>query len=50
MVWLVPALVPAQTLTHRYSFFNEPKGSTVATDLVASANGTMQGECGDKRW
>jgi hypothetical protein len=43
MVWLIPAVVPAQTLTHRYSFFNEPNGSTVATDLVASANGTLQG-------
>jgi hypothetical protein len=43
MVWLIPAVVSAQTLTHRYSFFNEPNGSTVATDLVASANGTLQG-------
>ncbi len=39
----VPRLVSAQTLTHRYSFFNEPNGSTVATDLVAAANGTVQG-------
>ncbi len=37
------ALVSAQTLTHRYSFFNEPNGSTTATDVVASANGTLQG-------
>src|ERR1035438_7390719 len=40
---LIPAAVSAQTLTHRFSFFNEPNGSTVATDLVASANGTVQG-------
>jgi hypothetical protein len=40
---LVPTVVSAQTLTHRYSFFNEPNGSTVATDLVATANGTLQG-------
>ncbi len=30
-------------LAHRYSFFNEPDGSLVATDLVAAANGTLQG-------
>ena len=40
---LTPAVSSAQTLTHRYSFFSEPNGSTVATDLVASANGTVQG-------
>src|SRR5208283_5499658 len=40
---VIPAPVWAQTLTHRYSFFNEPNGSTVATDLVATANGTVQG-------
>jgi hypothetical protein len=40
---LIPLLVPAQTLTHRYSFFNEPNGSTTITDAVASANGTVQG-------
>ena len=40
---LLPPVGSAQTLTHRYSFFNEPNGSTVATDLVASANGTVQG-------
>src|SRR5450755_747233 len=40
---LIPAAVSAQTLNHRYSFFSEPNGSTVATDLVASANGTVQG-------
>jgi hypothetical protein len=39
----MPLVVSAQTLTHRYSFFNEPNGSTTATDLVASANGTVQG-------
>jgi hypothetical protein len=43
VAWLIPAAVSAQTLTHRYSFFNEPNGSTVATDLVATANGTVQG-------
>jgi hypothetical protein len=40
---LMPLVVSAQTLTHRYSFFNEPNGSMTATDLVASANGTLQG-------
>jgi hypothetical protein len=40
---LLPWMVSAQTLTHRYSFFNEPDGSTTATDLVASANGTLHG-------
>ena len=40
---LLPGWVSAQTLTHRYSFINEPNGSTLATDLVASANGTIQG-------
>ncbi|MGC9942537.1 MAG: LamG-like jellyroll fold domain-containing protein [Verrucomicrobiota bacterium] len=45
--WSVTALlftqltVSAQTLTHRYSFFNEPDGSTTATDVVASANGIL---------
>ena len=39
----MPLAVSAQTLTHRYSFFNEPNGSMTATDLVASANGTLQG-------
>ena len=43
LFWLVPAVGSAQVLTHRYSFFNEPNGSTVATDLVASANGTVEG-------
>jgi hypothetical protein len=33
----------AQTLTHRYSFFSEPSGSTVITDAVAAANGSIQG-------
>jgi hypothetical protein len=33
----------AQTLTHRYSFFNEANGSATATDTVASANGTLHG-------
>ena len=40
---LGPSSISAQTLAHRYSFFSEPDGSTVATDLVASANGTLQG-------
>src|ERR1035438_8685571 len=43
VLWLMPWMVSAQTLTHRYSFFNEPDGSTTATDLVASANGTLHG-------
>jgi Glycosyl hydrolase catalytic core/Concanavalin A-like lectin/glucanases superfamily/Ricin-type beta-trefoil lectin domain-like len=43
LVFIMPMLVSAQTLTHRYSFFNEPNGSLTATDLVASANGTLQG-------
>jgi Glycosyl hydrolase catalytic core/Ricin-type beta-trefoil lectin domain-like len=38
-----PLMVSAQTLAHRYSFFSEPDGSTIATDVVASANGTLQG-------
>ena len=38
-----PQLVSSQTLAHRYSFFSEPNGSTVATDVVASATGTLQG-------
>jgi hypothetical protein len=43
LIFIMPLVVSAQTLTHRYSFFNEPNGSTTATDLVASANGTVQG-------
>jgi len=43
IVLLMPLLVSAQTLAHRYSFFSEPNGSMVATDLVAAANGTLQG-------
>ena len=31
------------TLAHEYSFFSEPDGSLTATDLVAGANGTLQG-------
>ena len=31
------------TLTHRYSFFNEPDGSLTATDSVAHADGTLVG-------
>lgn len=46
-VWLALSLLPtclfAQTLTHRYSFFNQPNGSLTATDSVAGANGTLQG-------
>ena len=41
LLW--PVWMPAQTLTHRYSFFSEPNGSTVATDLVATAHGSLQG-------
>jgi hypothetical protein len=40
---LGPSALSAQTLAHRYSFFSEPNGSTIATDVVASANGTLQG-------
>ncbi|HWY30390.1 MAG TPA: glycosyl hydrolase [Candidatus Acidoferrum sp.] len=43
LIWLLPAVASEQVLTHRYSFFNEPNGSTVATDLVASANGAVKG-------
>lgn len=39
----VPHAVPAQTLAHRYSLFSEANGSTIVTDVVASANGTLQG-------
>ncbi|HKW28632.1 MAG TPA: hypothetical protein VJT54_04805, partial [Verrucomicrobiae bacterium] len=39
----LPHAVPAQTLAHRYSLFSEPNGSTIVTDVVASANGTLQG-------
>jgi len=31
------------TMTHRYSFFNEPDGSLTATDSVARADGTLNG-------
>jgi hypothetical protein len=44
---VLPLLLPwasfAQTLTHRYSLFNEPNGSTVITDAVAAANGAVAG-------
>jgi len=30
-------------LTHRYSAFSEPNGSTTLTDVVAAANGTLKG-------
>jgi hypothetical protein len=33
----------SQTLTHRYSFFSTPNGSTTVTDSVAAANGTLKG-------
>jgi hypothetical protein len=33
----------APILAHRYSFFDEPSGSLVATDSVAGFNGTLQG-------
>jgi hypothetical protein len=35
---------PAPALAHRYSFWNEPDGSLIATDTVSQANGTMQGD------
>jgi hypothetical protein len=34
---------PQPTLTHRYSFFNEPNGSLIATDSIAGFNGTLVG-------
>ena len=34
---------PQATLTHRYSFFNEPNGSLIATDSIAGFNGTLMG-------
>jgi hypothetical protein len=34
---------PQATLTHRYSFFNEPDGSLIATDSIAGFNGTLVG-------
>ncbi len=40
---VMPLAASAQSLTHRYSFFNEPNGSTTATDVVAAANGTLKG-------
>jgi hypothetical protein len=43
LVLVVPLQASAQTLTHRYSFFSEPNGSTTLTDTVASANGSVQG-------
>ena len=44
MVLLIMPLTGfAQTLTHRYSIFNEPNGSTTITDVVASANGALHG-------
>jgi len=43
LLLLLPRLVSAQTLLHRYSAFNEPNGSLTLTDAVASANGTLQG-------
>ncbi len=42
-LFLMPSCLFAQTLTHRYSFFNQPNGSLTATDSVAGANGTLQG-------
>ncbi len=43
VLFALPHAVPAQTLAHRYSLFSEPNGSTIVTDVVASANGTLQG-------
>ncbi len=34
---------PPATLAHRYSFFNEPDGSLIATDSIAGFNGTLVG-------
>ena len=33
----------APILAHRYSFFNEPNSSLIATDSIAGFNGTLQG-------
>ena len=38
----LPSLIQAQTLQHKWSF-NEPSGSTTATDSVAGANITLLG-------
>src|ERR1700722_12345978 len=38
----VPCLLSAQTLQHEWSF-NEPSGSTTATDSIAGANITLLG-------
>lgn len=40
-VTVVPGLSPI--LAHRYSFYNEPNGSLIATDSIAGFNGTLQG-------
>lgn len=37
------AQAAAPILAHRYSFFDEPSGSLVATDSVAGFNGTLEG-------
>jgi hypothetical protein len=34
---------PPAILAHRYSFFNEPDGSLIATDSIAGFNGTLVG-------
>ena len=39
---LLPA-ASAQTLTHRYSFFNKANGSTNVVDSVGTANGSLAG-------
>ncbi len=33
----------APVLMHRYSFFNYPNGTTIATDSIGGLNGTLQG-------
>ena len=43
MACLLAPAVGAQILTHRYSAFNEPNGSRMVTDAVASAGGTLKG-------
>jgi hypothetical protein len=40
---VIVAQSAAPILAHRYSFFNEPNGSLIATDSVAGFNGTLQG-------
>jgi hypothetical protein len=42
-LWILLPAGSAQTLTHRYSFFNETNGSTTAVDAVGGATGSLYG-------